>query len=207
MARGARVRGGHDDGGGLLHLHPQGPPKEPPREGPLTPSRPASPHPAPALRDAADEGTPLSLSRRISQLRGPQALVEGDLERSRERERGRGIGEAAPELIVTLYPLRLPRGARSTSSSVILSFTADEAGSRPGKKKHIHTYACGSDEREARPHRVRGNRGQAQERTLEVEVEVDLHRFPPRASRGGRLGHTTTQQEKGTRVRVFPRCV
>ena len=79
-----------------------------------------------------------------------------------------------------------------------------------GKKKHIkkgvQTYVCGSDEREARPHRVRGNRGQAQERTLEVEVEVDLQRFPPRASRGGRP-HTRTQQEKGTRVRVFPRGV
>jgi len=43
----------------------------------------------------------------------------------------------------------------------ILSFTADEAVSLKGKKKDIHqkvqSYACGSDEREARPARVRGN--------------------------------------------------
>ena len=117
MARGARVRGGHDDGGGLLHLHPQGPPKEPPGEGPLTPSRPASPHPPPALVDAADEGTPRAVGANPTIERSKSAGGRRSLG-TKERERGRGIGEAAPDLIVNLYSLRLPRGARSTSSSV-----------------------------------------------------------------------------------------
>ena len=133
------MRGGHDDGGGLLHLHPQGPPKEPPGEGPLTPSRPASPHPPPALVDAADEGTPRAVEAN-PQLRGPQALVEGDLSgRKREREGG-VLGEAAPELIVNLYSLRLPRGARSTSSSV--SFRSQRTRQSAGRGRRNTTKRC-----------------------------------------------------------------